>query len=171
MSRLFSTVLAVAAALAVSGCSASPTDTTETEMPAIHKLRSGLEAAIFADDAVKAASFYTADAVRMLEDEPQVVGHDAIVNSHKAAMADFKCELSLAPEETKVAGGWAFERGQYMLHLRPRAGGGMIMDHGKYMIIMQKQADGSWKVAREISNSNAPPAPRPAPAVSATPTK
>ena len=91
-------------------------------MPAIHKLRSSLEAAIFADDAVKAASFYTADAVRMLEDEPQVVGHDAIVNSHKAAMADFKCELSLAPEETKVAGGWAFERGQYMLHLRPRAG-------------------------------------------------
>jgi ketosteroid isomerase-like protein len=34
-----------------------------------------------------------------------------------------------------------------------------IDDQGKYLVIFQRQADGSWRVARDMDNSNGRAAP------------
>jgi len=60
-------------------------------------------------------------------------------------------------EEVKVAGDWAFARGNYTYTLTPKEEGKTIKGNGKYLSILAKQADGSWKFARDCFNNNAPP--------------
>ena len=57
-------------------------------------------------------------------------------------------------EEVQVAGDWAFSRGTYTLSITPKAGGEEIFIDGKYMTILKRQTDGSWKIHRDIFNSN-----------------
>jgi len=68
----------------------------------------------------------------------------------------FGCQFSLAVDEVRVAAHWAFERGRYTITLAPKAGGPSMDEAGKYITIYQRQADGSWKMARDIWNSDAP---------------
>ena len=53
-------------------------------------------------------------------------------------------------------GDTAIEVGAYTLDIRP-AGGEATQDVGKYVIIWKRQADGSWKWAVDIFNTNLPP--------------
>jgi ketosteroid isomerase-like protein len=50
----------------------------------------------------------------------------------------------------------AFDRGTYRWKAVPRSGGDAIEDHGKYPVILQRQPGGSWKVARDMDNSDRP---------------
>jgi ketosteroid isomerase-like protein len=110
------------------------------------------------------AALYTADAVRMEDNMPAVTSRASILEGLKELTAAWDCDISLQPEETVVAGNWAFDRGQFVMHMMPKSPGPeMVMDQGKYLVILQKQADGGWQIAREIGNSNVPLPPAPAP--------
>jgi len=75
-------------------------------------------------------------------------------------LAAFSAGFALSPEEVQPAGAeWAFERGTYTITLTPKTGGDPIRDVGKYITLYQRQADGSWRMARDIWNSNNPPPP------------
>ncbi len=63
---------------------------------------------------------------------------------------------TFTPLETQVAGDWAYDRGNYTVTVTPKSGKPMEAS-AKYLIIVKRQPDGSWKVYREISNSNNPP--------------
>jgi uncharacterized protein (TIGR02246 family) len=142
------------AALVTGACAGAPPDTTAADLEAIAAVRSNYVAALNAEDAEKVAALYTQDAVRMA----------SILEGLKEMTAAWDCDISLKPEETVVSGNWAFDRGQYMLHMMPKTPGpDMIMDQGKYLVVLQKQADGTWQIAREIGNSNVPLPPPPAP--------
>jgi ketosteroid isomerase-like protein len=65
-------------------------------------------------------------------------------------------DFDLTSTEVQVVGPWAFDRGAYRWRGIPRAGGEPIEDHGKYLVILQRQPDGSWKVARDMDNSDRP---------------
>ena len=53
----------------------------------------------------------------------------------------------------------AYDRGTYSMTVTP-PGAAPIEDRGKYLTIYRKQADGSWKIARVMFNSDLPlPAP------------
>lgn len=56
------------------------------------------------------------------------------------------------PSEIKVFGNWAFDLGMTTFKAR----GKPLEDTNKYVRIWQKLADGSWKLARVIFNSNNP---------------
>ena len=45
--------------------------------------------------------------------------------------------------------------GNYTMTLRP-AGADPIRDEGKYVVVYRRQADGSWKAAADIFNTNLP---------------
>ena len=54
------------------------------------------------------------------------------------------------------AGGWAFERGGYTIALASKAGGEPIRETGKYITKLGRRSDGTWVIARDIWNSDAP---------------
>jgi uncharacterized protein (TIGR02246 family) len=165
MSRSVPTALILAATLAVGACAGTAPDTSAADIETIAGVRNAFIAAMNAEDVEKLVALYTDDGIRMEDNMPAISGRDAIRASYKELTSAYDCDISLTPEETKVAGDWAFDRGQFMMHMMPRdPKGTMIMDQGKYLVILQKQTDGSWKVAREIGNSNVPLPPPPAPA-------
>ena len=58
-------------------------------------------------------------------------------------------------EDVQVAGDLAVETGRYEMTFTPKQGKA-INDKGKYVTVWQRQPDGSWKVLRDISNSDLP---------------
>ena len=103
---------------------------------------------------------FTADAVQMPPNAPANVGAENIRGWSAGMLAAFSAEFALSPEEVQPAGAeWAFERGTYTITLTPKTGGDPIRDVGKYITLYQRQADGTWRMARDIWNSNNPPPP------------
>jgi uncharacterized protein (TIGR02246 family) len=143
--------------VALAGCqSAAPVDTS-ADLTAIEAARSGYVAAFNAEDAAKTSELFATDGVYMAANAQQVVGRDAIRARYAEVMTGMDCDIQLKAEETVVNGDWAFERGQTWLHIMskdPKSTLPMIMDQGKYLVVLRKQADGSWHIARLISNSN-----------------
>ena len=104
-------------------------------------------------------AYYTNDAVFMPPNMPLVTGSAAI----EATMKAFPpiTNYSLHSDEIAGVGDLAYARGRYTLTLNP-PGMAPIPDSGKFIDIWRKQPDGSWKVARDIFNSDVPlaePAP------------
>ena len=64
-------------------------------------------------------------------------------------------EMVVNSEEVREAGDWGFSRGNYWLVMAPKEGE-TVKAEGKFLTVFEKQADGSWKIARDIFNYNAP---------------
>jgi uncharacterized protein (TIGR02246 family) len=105
-------------------------------------------------------SLWTEDGVQMPPDTPPVIGRSQIRTTMKAILDCFVFDFAVTPQEVGTAGDWAFSRGIYKATLTPREGGNAVLVDGKYMSILQRQADGSWKIHRDIFNSNTPPSER-----------
>ncbi len=127
---------------------------TEADVEAINSLRDEFIALDNASDAAGLASLYTNDAVLMPPNEAAVTGNQAIESWFQTTFDQFTSEITLASEELEVVGDWAFDRGAYLIVLTPKAGGEGAEDRGKYITILRKQAEGSWKMARDIWNSD-----------------
>jgi uncharacterized protein (TIGR02246 family) len=101
-------------------------------------------------------SLWTDDGIQMPPDSPPVAGKEQIRTRMKAILDAFAFDMSITNEEVGEAGDWAFSRGTYRATLTRRQGGQVTLVDGKYMTILQRQADGSWKIYRDIFNSNVP---------------
>ena len=132
--------------------------TAEADVEAINAVRDAFAVAYNAGDAAALVALLTDDVVLMPPNEPALVGSDAYQSWTEALFEQFTTELTIMSEELVVAGDWAFDRGVYTQTLTSTAGGDVIQDSGKYLVIFQRQADGAWKVARDIWNSDIPPA-------------
>jgi uncharacterized protein (TIGR02246 family) len=130
-----------------------------TELEALDRLREAHLAALNDGDADAWTACFSADAVQMPPNYPANVGTEAIRGWSGGMLAAFRAEFSLAPDDVQPAGAdWAFESGTYTITLTPRAGGDTMRDAGKYITVYQRQADGAWLMARDIWNSDNPPA-------------
>ncbi len=129
----------------------------EADVEAINSLRDEFIALDNASDAAGLASLYTNDAVLMPPNEAAVTGNQAIESWFQTTFDQFTTEFTVASEELEVVGDWAFDWGAYMTALTSKAGGEATEDRGKYMVILRKQVDGSWRIVKNIWNSNNPP--------------
>jgi uncharacterized protein (TIGR02246 family) len=162
--------------LLVIGCAAGPpaADTAADEQ-AIGAV-SAREIASFNSGAVdETLAVFTADAVVMSPNEPMHSGADAIRTWLQNMASQFTVSGRYTDSKITVAGDWAIERYTAVLSLTPKAGGAPVEEPMKGIHIYQRQADGSWRIAQDVWNSDAPPptasAPAtPAPAAPATPT-
>lgn len=129
---------------------------TEADVAAIETLRADFVAAYNAEDVEKLVSLFTADAIRMPPDVPALSGSEELQGdfSRQFEMADF--EVSIATDETGIAGDWAFARGTYGVKITSAEGGDPVEYTGKWINVMQRQADGSWKISHNIFNSDVP---------------
>jgi len=129
---------------------------TSADKAAIDRLREVHVAALNAGDAKGWAACFANDGVQMPPNFETNAGKAAIEGWSKGFLGLFSCRFKLSVDEVQVTGDWAFERGRYDITLTPRAGGEPMGDNGKYITIYQRQADGGWKIARDIWNSDRP---------------
>ena len=102
-------------------------------------------------------SLWTDDGIQMYPGAPSRVGKEQIRAGMKPAFDHFILKIAIAPEmEARVSGNLGFTRGTYTLSMVPKEGGETSVFDGKYLTILEKQTDGSWKIARDCFNSNAP---------------
>jgi uncharacterized protein (TIGR02246 family) len=148
-------------ASAVSGCEgtarAGSVTTGEQDRGAIDKTRNEYMAAWKKGSADRVAALYADDAIVLYPNQPAVVGGAAIQAYFRSFYDQYaQDDFALTSDEVRIAGSWAFDRGSYRLAMAPRGGGPRIEDHGKYLVILARQADGSWKIARDMDNSDRP---------------
>ncbi len=107
-------------------------------------------------DAEAATANYADDAVVMMPNEPAWKGRAAIL----AGMKGFVSNMAIKDGATHtsdviVAGNIAVETGTFEWTLQPK-GGTPVKDKGKYLTTWRRQADGTWKIIRDINNSDLP---------------
>ena len=164
------TVIAALATLALLSCAPQSSETATADSaaaavadPAV--VRSAIETAnTKAADALKKGDIetllqnYAPDAILMMPNAPAWSGIEGIRAGGKAffdqvTISDVKFQTT----DVKVAGDLAIETGTIEMTVTPKKGGKAMTDKGKYLTVWQKQADGSWKVIRDINNSDLPP--------------
>jgi ketosteroid isomerase-like protein len=108
--------------------------------------------AIAGDYAALVKAYYADDAIFMAPNVPSATGHAAI----EAVLHTFPpiTAFELRTEEVVGTGDLAYVRGRYTMTMAP-PGGPTVADSGKYLEIWRKQG-GSWKVARDMFNSDVP---------------
>ena len=124
---------------------------------AIERITKDWSTAWHAGDWAGVVALYTDDAVLMPENQPAVIGKEAIRSLYRSVFNEFTFTGSGATQEVEVAGDWGFFRSTYTMVATPKAGGEPIEDVGKWLVIVRRQPDGSWKIARLIANSDQPP--------------
>ena len=160
----FILALTLTSILTFVGCQTAPAPAPKTDvaadMAAIKALGDQFTAAFNSGDAAAMAAAYADDAIMMDPNQAAVEGKQAIQAAYEARSKESAGKVAFTatftPLETQVAGDWAYDRGNYTVTITPKSGKPMERSN-KYMTIYKRQADGSWKVYRDISNSNEPP--------------
>src|SRR5439155_8419121 len=109
-------------------------------------------------DVAALSGFYTNDAIVLAPNAKAVHGRAEIDKANTQMFSTTKVTaLKLSTEDVQVAGDLGVETGAYEQTLTPKTGKPMH-DVGKYIVVRKRQADGSWKLFREIYNTDLPPA-------------
>jgi uncharacterized protein (TIGR02246 family) len=154
----------VLAAVALGGCrEAQPTSVAAgadvTDRAKVEGATAALHQALRANDLETLMSYVAEDVVFMPPGEPPVRGRDAVRTWMRAFLAQYQTSaLTLADRDVMVGSGWAVELGTFEWRLQPAAGGSPVTDRGNYMQVWKEQPDKTWRFAREVYNSSAPPA-------------
>jgi uncharacterized protein (TIGR02246 family) len=169
VARLRSLLGMILLMLCVQGCGTQTTPrTTIAVTPAVAGLATEDETAIrsavsaYFDAAVSGdfsrwAALYAEDAVIMPPNSATVEGRGAIGAWLKAlpvVIADADGEIV----EVDGAGRLAYARGAYVMTMQVPGAAPPIRQEGKLLHIYARQQDGTWLLARDIWNANAPPA-------------
>lgn len=163
-SLVFCSVLAFAV-----GCAAPPEEAPVPEVDpvaeneaALNELLAKYLQAVNRGDADGLAVLYTEDAVRINANSQPIEGRDNIRLFAAADYADNDWDIQLHVDEVDYSGGLAFVRGTYAITLSSKEDGAVVYQEiGKWMDLMRRGEDGSWLIAREISNRDHPPGEAP----------
>jgi uncharacterized protein (TIGR02246 family) len=145
----------LAAALALHpACSGQRPGDQKAATAAINDIWNRYSSSLNSGDIDRWMSLWADNGVQMPPNEPPVIGKEAIRARNKGVLDRFAFNITITNDEVRVGGDWAFARGMYAATLTPKAGGAAVSIDGKYMTILARQPDGSWKIQRDIFNSN-----------------
>jgi uncharacterized protein (TIGR02246 family) len=158
--NVFLCAVALTLMLTFAGCQTAPQQEQKRDVAAdtkaINALRDQVIAAFNSKDAAAMAATYADDAIMMSPSQAPVEGKQAIQAAYEVLFKGIVGKVAFTPLETQVAGDWAYDRGNYTVTVTPKSGKPTEAPY-KYLVIVKRQPDGSWKLHREMSNSNAPP--------------
>lgn len=101
-------------------------------------------------------TLYASDAVVLPPNQPAWRGTEGLRVGAQGMLSQVTLSgMKLNIEDVKVAGDLAVETGTYEMTMTPKQGKA-INDKGKYIVVWQHQPDGSWKIIRDIFNSDLP---------------
>jgi ketosteroid isomerase-like protein len=121
-----------------------------------------------AKDVEHTIAYYSDDAIVLPPNTTSAATKEAIRNGWKEMFASPGFVITWQATKVQVgkAGDMGWVSGIYELTMND-ASGNPVKDRGKYIEVWEKQADGNWKCAADMWNSDLPssaPAPAPAPA-------
>jgi uncharacterized protein (TIGR02246 family) len=160
--RRFLASVVAAVVLGVS-CAQPPAKSPENAAPDPAAVRADIEAAnarfldaIKKGDLATMMGNYEADALLMMPGTPATSGAAAIEQGLKDFLGQVTVkEGQMTTLDVMVAGDLAIETGTFAWTLTPRKGPA-INDKGKYLTVWRHQVDGSWKIIRDINNTDLP---------------
>ncbi len=154
MRRLAATVLLLALACAESG-----PPTPDEVRAAIEAQNRAFGEAVRAGDTAAIGALYTEDGAVLPPNAPKVTGRAAVAEFWAGALAGGVAGAVLTTEEVSYAGGdTATEVGSAALSAKD----GSVVDEGKYVVLWKREGE-TWRLHRDIWNSNRAPAPAAAP--------
>lgn len=145
---------------AVASAAAAPANDPAAVRQQIEEANARFKDAIARGDTAAMLANYADDAIMLGPGEPMVRGRDALARAFGGMLSQFTLrDATVSTEDVMVGGDLAVETGTFQWTMVPKAGGGQEMtERGKYLTVWKRQADGSWKIVRDINNSDAPPA-------------
>jgi uncharacterized protein (TIGR02246 family) len=127
-----------------------------TARKAIDSANARAMTAAVAGDTATFAGLYADDAVLMMPNAQAAVGHAAIAKALAGLMVNEKLtNFKLTTRDVIAAGDYAIETGAVNITLQPKSGKAMS-DVGKYLTVWKKQPDGSYRIVRDMVNSDLP---------------
>jgi uncharacterized protein (TIGR02246 family) len=144
-------------------CSGPPSsDARAADEAAIRQADAASLQAIAAKQLDATVSFYDEGASLFIPNAPIATGREGI---QKAWVQMFAVPgFTLTPKTTKIevarSSDLAYVQGTYEATVND-AKGKPATDRGKFVVVWKKQADGAWKIAADIWNSDLAPAPAP----------
>jgi ketosteroid isomerase-like protein len=154
--RISQTVALFTVAIAVT-LGASAQTGNQKAVDAIRKTDQEWMAAYASKSVDKAASFVAPDGAMYAPNAPAAQGAEAVKNmaADMFKLPDVKISWTPTLVEVAKSGDLGFSSGTYEFSFKDPSGK-TINDKGKYVTVWKKQADGSWKVVRDIFNSDLP---------------
>jgi uncharacterized protein (TIGR02246 family) len=108
-------------------------------------------------DTAMLGTLYADDAILMAPGAPLAQGKEAVKQTFAGMLSTMAVSnVKLTPGQVMVSGDIAVEDGTYEMTMTPK-GGKAINDKGKYLVVYKRQADGTWKVFRDVFNTDLPP--------------
>lgn len=138
----------------------SATAKGSTDVASVRKAIAAANAAFLSalqkGDATAATANYANDAIVMMPGEPAWKGHAAILKGLQAFLNGMTVKDGAThTEDVMVNGNMAVETGTFEWTLGPKTGAA-VKDKGKYLTVWKRQPDGTWKILRDINNSDLP---------------
>jgi uncharacterized protein (TIGR02246 family) len=116
-----------------------------------------VEAVKRGDTTVAIADNYADDAIVMAPGAESWRGREAVRKGFAGMATQMPVkEFSLKTDDVMVGGDLAVETGAYEMTMQPKTGR-EVKDKGKYVVVWKRQADGSWKIVRDVFNSDVAP--------------
>ena len=126
---------------------------SDADAAALRAVHDRFSAALLRQDFDAVAALYAEDAVLLPPQEPAVHGRAAI-RTWTAAVPRVT-RIVLEVDDLDGRADVAYVRGTFAMTLEP-AGAPAVSVAGKYVEVLKKQADGAWRFAVDIFNSDAP---------------
>ncbi|UCC99646.1 MAG: SgcJ/EcaC family oxidoreductase, partial [Phycisphaerales bacterium] len=127
-----------------------------SDVAQIYQLWKAYAAALTAGDMERWIALWTDDGIQMPPGAPRRVGVEQIRASMQPLFDLYQWAITINPEEVRVLGDRAYSHGTYEFALTPKEDGETMEGSSKYLTILEKQADGSWKIAIDCFNYDAP---------------
>jgi ketosteroid isomerase-like protein len=160
--QLASALAAVAIAVAVllAGCASTAAkgtaSSTAADEAAIADFNRRYVGAINDGDIATLSSLTTDGHIMLAPSRPPIVGKAANDEANGRAFQMFKFDEHWSPIETVISGDLAYQRGTFTVAATPKAGGETRNLSGNFLRIYRRQPDGSWRMVRDMFNSDKP---------------
>lgn len=148
-------IVMLACALSIAPGAAERRGGVQDDKAAIEALVEQVAAANNAGDVEAWMALFADDFVYMAPGAPSVTTRDGL---REVAKAGFRHQASvrIEPLEIRVFSGWAFARNRVAGDVTLHGSGEVVPVDVKQIVVYSKNDQGVWRIARLISNSNAP---------------
>jgi uncharacterized protein (TIGR02246 family) len=165
MTRVKEFLVASAVISTLAACSPKPAAVDNSaDVAAVTAMQDRELSAVSSGNVDTALSVYASDVMMMPPGEPAMNGTDAMRKWLDAMYKDYSMSGKYTSGDVQVSGDLAVVHYVGEMTLTPKKGGAPMTEKLKGVHVYKRQPDGTWKIAQDVWNTDAPTPPPPAPA-------